>query len=46
LRRIVEGSKLVSFRLARRRPFDPEPALASLAEAWNEGMAALGRALG
>jgi hypothetical protein len=45
LRRIVEGSKLVSFRLARRRPFDPEPALASLAEAWDEGMAALGRAL-
>jgi hypothetical protein len=46
LRRIVEGSKLVSFRLARRRPFDPEPALASLAEAWDDGMAALGRALG
>jgi hypothetical protein len=44
-RRIVEGSKTVSFRLARRRPFDPEPALASLAEAWDEGMAALGRAL-
>jgi hypothetical protein len=46
LRRIVDGSKVVSFRLARRRPFDPEPALASLAEAWDEGIAALGRVLG
>lgn len=46
LRQIVEGSKTVSFRLARRRPFDPEPALASLAEAWSDGMEALGRALG
>jgi Domain of unknown function (DUF1839) len=45
LRRIVEGSKTVSFRLARRRPFDPEPAISSLADAWNEGMEALGRAL-
>ena len=25
LREIVEGTKIVSFRLARRRPFDPEP---------------------
>jgi len=46
LRRIVEGSKTVSFRLARRRAFDPGPALAALAEAWDEGMTALGRALG
>jgi hypothetical protein len=45
LRRIVDGTKTVSFRLARRRPFDPEPALASLAEAWDEGMKELGRAL-
>jgi hypothetical protein len=45
LRRIVEGSKTVSFRLARRRPFDPEPAVAALAEAWADGMEALGRAL-
>jgi hypothetical protein len=45
LRRIVEGTKVVSFRLARRRQFDPEPALASLAEAWEEGMDALGRSL-
>jgi hypothetical protein len=46
LRGIVEGSKTLSFRLARRRPFDPEPALAALAEAWRDGMEALGRALG
>ncbi|MBV9309926.1 MAG: DUF1839 family protein, partial [Solirubrobacterales bacterium] len=45
LRRIVEGTKTVSFRLARRRPFDPQPAVASLAQAWDEGMEALGRAL-
>lgn len=46
LRRIVEGSRTISLRLARRREFDPEPAIASLAEAWEEGMEALGRALG
>ena len=46
LRQIVEGSKIVSFRLARRRQFDPQPALAALAGAWEEGMAALGCALG
>ena len=46
MRRIVEGSKIVSFRLARRRPFDPEPAIAALAEAWDEGMDKLGVALG
>ncbi len=46
LRRIVEGSKIVSFRLARRRAFDPGPALAELAQAWDEGMEALGQALG
>jgi hypothetical protein len=46
LRRIVDGSKTVSFRLARRRAFDPEPALAALAEAWDEGMEELGRVIG
>ncbi len=45
LRRIVEGSKVVSFRLARRRAFDPEAVVAPLAEAWDEGMGQLGRAL-
>jgi hypothetical protein len=45
LRRIVEGSKTVSFRLARRRAFDPVPALTLLAGAWDEAMEALGRTL-
>ena len=38
---IVEGSKALSFRLARRRAFDPEPALASMASAWDEAMSRL-----
>ncbi len=45
LRQLVEGTKVVSFRLARRRPFDPEPVLAPLAGAWEEAMSELGRAL-
>jgi hypothetical protein len=45
LRRIVDGSKTMSFRLARRRQFDPEPAVTELAHAWDEGMEELGRAL-
>ena len=45
LRRVVEGSKTVSFRLARRRPFDPEAALEVMIRAWDEGMAALEGAL-
>ncbi|HZU61439.1 MAG TPA: DUF1839 family protein, partial [Solirubrobacteraceae bacterium] len=44
-RAIVEGSKTLSFRLARRRPFDPEPGVQALADAWDQGMEALGRAL-
>ena len=44
-RRIVDGSKRMSFRLARRRAFDPGPMLSELAEAWDEGMAALRPAL-
>jgi hypothetical protein len=44
-REIVDGTKIVSFRLARRRTFDPGPALAALAEAWDVGMTELGRAL-
>lgn len=41
LRRIVDGSKVLSFRLARRRSFDPAPILAELTDAWERGMAAL-----
>jgi hypothetical protein len=44
--RIVEGCKLLSFKLARRRPFDPEPALAELVQAWEDTFAALAGALG
>jgi hypothetical protein len=45
MNRIVEGCKTLSFKLARRRPFDPEPALAALAQAWEESFAALDGAL-
>jgi hypothetical protein len=38
LRRIVEGCKSLSFRLARRRSFEPEAALVTLAAAWEEAM--------
>jgi Domain of unknown function (DUF1839) len=38
LQRIVEGCKILSFRLARRRPFEPESALFALAAAWDEAM--------
>ena len=44
-RRLVDGSKAISFRLARRRSFDPEAALAAMIAAWDEGMDALGGAL-
>lgn len=39
--RIVDGCKVLSFKLARRRAFDPEPAVAALAGAWAEAFAAL-----
>jgi hypothetical protein len=39
--RIVEGSKTLSLKLARRRPFDPAPTVAALAVAWDEGMGGL-----
>jgi Domain of unknown function (DUF1839) len=45
-RRIVEGTKTMSFRLARRRAFDPAEPVAALANAWAEGMSALESALG
>jgi hypothetical protein len=38
LDRIVEGTKVLSFRLARRRAFDPGPAVAGMAAAWSEAM--------
>jgi len=38
---IVDGSKLLGFKLARRRPFDPGEALGGLASAWDRAMTAL-----
>jgi hypothetical protein len=43
LRRLVDGCKALSFKLARRRPFDPAPPLEALAGTWDEGMSALQR---
>jgi len=44
--RIVEGCKVLSFRLARRRAFDPSERVAGLTAAWAEAMDALDRVLG
>lgn len=41
LERIVEGCKALSFRLARRRSFQPEETLAGLAAAWDDAMTRL-----
>ncbi len=45
LTRIVDGCKALSFRLARRRDFEPEPAVVALATAWDQAMARLDDAL-
>jgi hypothetical protein len=45
LQRIVEGCKVLSFRLARRRAFEPESALSALAAAWDEAMGLLDAAI-
>lgn len=39
--RIVEGCKLLGFKLARRRPFDPTDAMGALGDAWTEAMSSL-----
>lgn len=38
---IVDGAKALSFRLARRKPFDPDTLLVALAQAWDRVMAGL-----
>jgi hypothetical protein len=43
--RIVDGCKLLSLKLARRRPFDPEPVVGGLAEAWEQATGGLDAAL-
>lgn len=35
---IVDGCKALSFRMARRRPFDPSEPLAALSEAWQRAL--------
>jgi Domain of unknown function (DUF1839) len=46
MREIVAGSKTLSFKLARRREFDPAPAVEGLAGAWTAAFAELDRAVG
>ena len=45
LQRVVDGCKVLSFRLARRRAFDPGPIVADLAAGWDDAMHALDAAL-
>ncbi len=45
LARIVAGCKVLSFKLARRRAFEPGEAVAELARAWEDAMGALHAAL-
>jgi hypothetical protein len=42
---IVAGTKLLSLKLARRRPFDPAPVIADLAGAWDRATGGLDAAL-
>jgi hypothetical protein len=44
--RIAGGCKVLSFKLARRRPFDPSPAVASMAAEWRNVVEALDGELG
>lgn len=39
--RIVDGCKVLGFKLARRRPFDPTEAMDALGSAWTEAMESL-----
>ena len=45
LETIVRGSKALSFKLARRRPFEVDAACAPLAAAWDDAMVALSKLL-
>jgi hypothetical protein len=46
MRSIVDGCKVLGFRLARRREFDPTPVLSSLSEGWHGAISALEEVLG
>jgi hypothetical protein len=43
--RVVEGCKFLSYKLARRRVFDPAGAITELTLAWDQAFAELERAL-
>lgn len=43
---IVEGAKVLGFKLARQRPFDPRPTVAAMSEAWTSAIGALHAAVG
>jgi hypothetical protein len=45
MREIVDGCKLLSLKLARRRAFDPAPRIADLADAWERATGGLDAAL-
>jgi Domain of unknown function (DUF1839) len=46
MQEIVDGCKALSFRLARRRQFDPAPLIDSLADAWTRAIEAVVEAVG
>jgi hypothetical protein len=46
MREIVDACKAMSFRLARRRAFDAEPLIATMAAAWERAIGALGQLAG
>jgi hypothetical protein len=46
MREIVDGCKAMSFRLARRRTFDPAPSIEALGGAWERAMTGLQAAAG
>ena len=39
--RIVDGCKVLGFKLARRRPFDPSEAMQALSDSWTEALGSL-----
>ena len=45
MERIVDGCKVLGFKLARRRPFDPTDAMTALSEAWTEALGSLDHAV-
>jgi hypothetical protein len=45
MREIVDGCKVLSFRLARRRPFEVAPLVEPLGDSWARAMQALAGAM-